>query len=175
MEASVLFLASSTACLRPCSSATGILLWMIHQDDTYTTFLERTCFSLRNKKYLYRSFLVLVFFKGCMSHPYIKVFFYFHAFLLHVFACLILNIDNIWMCWNLVLFLFLIPSDPSFKRISCCSAVFSTEDSFQHIACGQAHFICMLSYPRKKPHYEKGKGRSCCFSSFINIQQRCPL
>lgn len=174
MEAWVLFLASSIAC-----QATFFCYrrFVVNDspDETSTTFLERACFSLRNQRYLYRSFLVLVFFKGCMPHPYVSLFFCFHALLWHVFACLVLNID-----WTFefagILLVFLIPSDPSFKRLlfSCLQ-----RRRFFLPCCwwaGTFHLHAKLPLtPKEKSYYEEGKGKSFCFSSFINIQQRRSL
>lgn len=120
MEAWVLFLVSSTACLRPCSSATSILLWMIHQMRLTLLFWKEHAVVLEIKNIYSEAFLSWCFLKAvCLTH--ISKSFCFVLFSCTSVACFCLPFSqyrlNIWMCWNLLLFLFLIPSDPSFKRL----------------------------------------------------------
>lgn len=127
-------------------------------DEAYISFWKESTLVLEIKNIYTDAFLSWCF-RGCMSHPYIKVFFCFHALLLHVFACLVLNIDWIFECAGIYFCSYF-----SFLQIllskDCCSAVFSAEDSFHHAAGGQANFICMLSYlwcPRKNHTMRKAK------------------
>lgn len=114
--------------------------------------------------------LIQAFLPWCFFKDIYQSLFSLHAHRLHVFACLILHVHWVfWMCWNLLLFLFLIPSKSSFQKTV---SYLQLRRPFQPCCWWADTFHLCTVLLKEESRREQRKGRNSCFLPFVNIQQR---